>query len=124
MTKHCRSKTRAGAPCPNSPGVSGYCFIHDPAKGTERAAARRRGGQHRRAVRVADVSSVPSSIRTVGDVLKLLDVATLDTLALENSVARTRAIVGIVLGYLKALEVGEIEARLTALEAAIQEHKP
>ena len=54
----------------------------------------------------------------MGDLRRLLVIASLDTLGLENSIARART-----LGYLvgvagKLLETGELEERLAALEAA------
>ncbi len=50
---------------------------------------------------------------------RLIEIAVLDTLSMENSIARSRT-----LGYLgqvalKVLEVGDFQERLQALEAAI-----
>lgn len=44
----------------------------------------------------------------------------LDTLALENSVARSRTLAYLSQTALKCLEVGELEERLALLEAAVR----
>jgi hypothetical protein len=120
----CKAKRRDGTPCPNAASESGYCFTHDPARGAERAAARKRGGQRRRVPKVADTSTVQTPIRDMSGVLAILDVATLDTLAQENSAQRSRALVGVAMAYLKALEVGEMEERLETIEQALKLGKP
>jgi hypothetical protein len=44
-------------------------------------------------------------------------------LSLENSIARVRALIAIVLAGAKLLEMGELEERLAALEAATHQHR-
>jgi hypothetical protein len=118
--KLCKAKTRNGERCPNAASEGGYCFTHDPTRGQERAQARRKGGQHRHTPKVADASMVKIPIRNVAGVMTLLDVATIDTLAQDNSAQRTRALVGVALAYFKGVEVGELEARLEAIERAFK----
>lgn len=118
--RKCKATRRDRTPCPNAAGESGYCFTHDPARGKERAEARRRGGEHHRTPKVADSSAVKTPIRDVPGVMQLLDVAALDTLAQENSPQRTKALVAVALAFFKGLEVGEIEQRLGAIEMALK----
>ena len=126
--RKCKGHRRDGRPCPNAAGESGYCFTHDPARGQERAEARKRGGQRQRVPHVADPASVKTPIRDVPGVMALLDVAALDTLAQENSAQRTKALVAVALAYFRGLEVGEVEQRLEAIEQALKlgglEHDP
>ena len=95
-----------------------HCFWHSPEYAEDVAEARRLGGlRRRREVAVSGAYEV-NGLETVGDLRRLLVIATLDTLGLENSIARART-----LGYLvgvagKLLETGELEERLAALEAA------
>src|SRR3970040_2272507 len=110
--RKCKAIKRNGAHCPNAAGESGYCFTHDPARGKERAQARKRGGERRRVPHVADSSTVKTPIRDVPGVMQLLDVAAIDTLAQENSGQRTKALVAVALAYFRGLEVGEVEKRL------------
>jgi hypothetical protein len=51
---------------------------------------------------------------------RLLEVAVLDTLSLENSIARSRTLAYLAQVALKTLEVGELQERLQALEAAVR----
>ena len=63
-------------------------------------------------------------LRSVESMQRLLEVVVFETLSLENSIARTRAITGIVSAATKLLEVGELEARLAALESAVRSTPP
>ena len=105
--------------CQAAPVKDGdHCFWHSPEYAEDVAEARRLGGlRRRREVAVSGAYEV-NGLETVGDLRRLLVIASLDTLGLENSIARART-----LGYLvgvarKLLETGELEERLAALEAA------
>ncbi len=97
--------------------------MHSPEYAVEIAEARRLGGlRRRREVAVAGAYEF-NGLETIADLRRLLDIAALDTLGLENSIARSRT-----LGYLvgvaaKLLEVGELEERLAYLEAAVHGQK-
>jgi len=123
MMKLCRAKTKDGRSCPNPPGADGYCFTHSPARGKERADARRRGGHRRRVPHVADGSALPTKVRTLDDVLAVLDYALAEAMPLENSVQRGRLLVQIAHAFIEGIKAGELEARLAAIEAALQERK-
>lgn len=58
------------------------------------------------------LSDVPS-------IRRLLDIAAFDTLQLDNSVARNRALTAIVQTAARLLETGELESRIEALESAL-----
>ena len=116
----CRGKTRKGKPCPNAAGQSGYCFTHDPARGQERAEARKRGGFNRRAPHMGNAEALPKQVRTLGDVLAVLDYALVEAMPLENSVQRGRLIVTIAHAFMEAIKTGELESRLEAIEAALK----
>ena len=105
--------------CQAAPVKDGdHCFWHSPEYAEDVAEARRLGGlRRRREVAVSGAYEV-NGLETVGDLRRLLVIAALDTLGLENSIARART-----LGYLvgvagKLSETGELEERLAALEAA------
>lgn len=117
----CKDTNERGEPC-SAPVVEGseYCFWHDPALAKERAEARKRGGYGRRQVKAGEPGE-PVQARSPQDVVALVERAINDALALENSIARARAI-GYLAGVaLKAQEVGELEERLEALEQAFKE---
>lgn len=98
-------------------GVSGMVW-HSPENAEEVADARRLGGLRRRREVAVSGAYEFHGLETVADIRRILEIAVLDTLGLENSIARART-----LGYLvgaagKLLETGELEERLAALEAA------
>ena len=97
--------------------------MHSPEYAEEIAEARRLEGLRRRREFAVAGAYEFNGLETVADLRRLLQIAALDTLGLENSIARART-----LGYLvgvagKLLEPGELEQRLASLEAAVQGQK-
>ena len=117
-SERCKAAKVNGEPCPNPAGADGYCFAHSPNRGAERAEARRRGGRNRHTPH-SSAAQPPAAVRTVGDVLQVLDYALGEALAHDNSIARGRLLVAIAAAYVEVFKVGEIEQRLAALEAAL-----
>ena len=97
---------------------SKFCFWHDPEHATEVAEARRLGGLRRRKEKAVEGAYDFGGLVEVSQVRRLLEIAALDTLSLENSVARSRTLAYLAQVALKALEVGAFEERLRALEGA------
>lgn len=120
MARICKAKTQNGAACPNAAGASGYCFTHDPARGAERARARKRGGAHRRTGHTGNADALPKQVRSLSDVLAVLDYALAEALPLENGVQRGRLLVSIAHAFIEAIKTGELEGRLDALERALK----
>jgi len=115
VKRQCRAKTKAGARCASAAGPGGTCFTHDASRAEERAAARKLGGYHRKTAARVSGEAAPQII-TLADVLKLINAVIVDTWALENTSARSRALLALGEGALKVLEACELEARLEALE--------
>jgi len=120
----CAGKKENGQPC-RSPKLkdSDYCLMHSPEHAEDVAESRRLGGLRRR--REVAVSGAYDfvGLQTVGDIRRLLEVAVLDTLGLENSISRARTLAYLATTAIKLLEVGELEQRLASLEAAVQGQK-
>jgi hypothetical protein len=95
-----------------------FCFWHSPETAEEAADARRLGGLHRRKKKTVGAAFGFRGLRTVEDNQALLETAAIETLALENSVGRNRALAGYASIGAKLIEVGDLEARLAVLEAA------
>ena len=94
--------------------------MHSPEHAEDVAESRRLGGlRRRREVAVAGAYDF-AGLQTVADIRRLLEVAVLDTLGLENSIARARTLAYMATSAIKLLEVGELEQRLASLEAAVQ----
>lgn len=116
----CKARKENGEPCRQAP-LQGkdFCFWHDPEHAQEAAEARRLGGLRRRRERTVAGAYAFEGLETVTGVRRLLEVAALDTLGLENSVARSRTLAYLAQVSVRLLEVGELEARLAALEATV-----
>jgi hypothetical protein len=117
----CKFMREDGSPCRSAP-MKGedFCFWHSPAHAEEADEARRLGGLRRRRERTVAGAFEFSGLATVSDIRRLLEVAVIDTLSLENSVARSRTLAYLGQTALKCLEVGELENRLAFLEAAVR----
>jgi hypothetical protein len=116
--RQCKASSADGSPCRAAPLPGGeWCYFHDPQRAAQRAEGRRRGGANRArgaAVLPADTPDLP--VATVGDVA----VAVAATIRQVRR-AQLDPQIGNCLGYLlsvqrRALESGELERRLAALE--------
>jgi len=117
----CQATNRFGGSCgSNAMEDSIYCFSHDPAHAVRRQEARQKGGFLRKTPK-AKVERDNCRLRSVEDVLNLLEETLADTTLQENSTSRTKALVSIALAALKALEIGELEKRLKELEERFSE---
>ena len=95
-----------------------YCFWHDPDSEQDAAEARRLGGLRRRREKALAGAFDFTGLDSLGAIRRILEVATIDALSLDNSIARSRVLISAALAAVKLVEVGELEARLAALEAA------
>lgn len=115
----CTGTSANGVPCRATPqSGSDFCFLHDPHKADEQRRARQAGG-NTRAAKVLSAETPAKNIKTVADVSGLLSdtIHQVRTGALDPKVANC---VGYLSGILlKAIEVGEIEERLAAMEAVV-----
>lgn len=119
----CKAKLKSGKPCPNAASATNFCFVHDPGKGKERAEARKRGGERRRVPHGGNADSIPKQVRTLDDVLAVLDYSLAEALPMENSIQRGRLLVQLAHAFIETIKTGELEQRLTALEQALKLNK-
>jgi len=119
-TRSCKYRKDDGQPCRAPPlQDSDFCLFHSPEHAKETAEARRLGGLRRRREKTVSGAYDFEGLDDVPKIRRLLEIAVLDTLSLENSVARSRTLAYLAQVALKTLEVGEFEARLEALEATM-----
>jgi hypothetical protein len=115
----CQARRRDGSPCKADahPGKR-FCCFHNPALAAERAEGRRRGGVVRTRTAVtlpADAPDLP--LRTAGDIVRALGL-TFNHVRTGRLDARVGNCLGVLAGVLlRAVEVGELEERIAALEA-------
>ena len=94
--------------------------MHSPEHTEEMAEARRLGGLRRRREVAVSGAYEFAGLESVADIRRILEVAVLDTLGLENSIARARTLAYLAMTAIKLLETGELEDRLAYLENAFQ----
>ena len=120
MGRNCNYEKEDGQLCQAAALKEGaHCFWHSPEHAEDVAEARRLGGlRRRREVAVTGAYEFPGLL-SVADIRRLLEIAVLDTLGLENSIARARTLAYLATTAIKLLESGEFEERLASLESAI-----
>jgi hypothetical protein len=101
-----------------------FCFWHAPGNEEEVAEARRLGGLRRRREKTVSGAYDFTGLGSVEEIRRLLEIAALDTLGLDNGIARVRALVQIATAAAKLLETGELEHRIELLEAAVAPKPP
>ena len=121
VSRSCAGHKQSGEPCQAAP-LSGneFCFLHSPEHTEEAAAARKLGGQRRRRESTLAGAYEVGPLDTVGGIRRVLEIVTFDGLGMEISVARGRLLIAAVQALTKLLEVGELEQRLEAIEAALK----
>src|ERR1035437_4795989 len=120
VNRGCSFEMPDGLAC-RAPALRGktVCYWHDPDKAEEAAESRRIGGLHRRKAKSVATIYDFSGLRTVESAQRLLETAAIETLALENSIQRNRTLISAASGAGKLIEAGDLDARLTAVEAAV-----
>jgi hypothetical protein len=114
---NCKARTTNGAPC-KMPAQKGgrYCFTHSPETRAAQAVARKRGGENRHTPHAGNLETIPAQIVTIQDARALLDYVRMELLVMDNGIARNRALIALHDSFIRSLEIGELEARIAALE--------
>ena len=125
LERTCKGNKQSGEPCRQAPlRGEDYCFWHHPNYAEEGEQARRLGGQRRRREKALEGAYELDGLDSVPSLRRVLEIVTIDALALENSVARGRLLIAVILAGAKLLEVGEHEERLAAIESALRPRLP
>jgi hypothetical protein len=118
MSRRCAFVSSDGRPCGAAPLREGaYCFLHDPDRAEDAAEARRLGGLRRRREGTLGMIYDLTTLDSVDGIRRLLDIVVADGLGLENGIGRLRVLIAAATAALKILEVGDLEARIEALES-------
>jgi hypothetical protein len=96
-----------------------FCFWHSPNHAEDAAEARRLGGLRRRREKAVSGAYEFEGLDTVASIRRLIEIATIDALGLDNSVARSRLLLQAAGAATKLLEVAELEHRIGRLEVVI-----
>jgi hypothetical protein len=116
----CTAIADSGSRCRQFPAHgSSLCFWHDPAHAAEATEARRLGGLRRRREHTVTGAYDFQGLDSVPAIRRLLEIAALDALGLDNSLGRVRSIVAVVGAATNLLRTGELESRIETLESAL-----
>jgi hypothetical protein len=115
--RRCSARNAAGEACRAAPLRDGpLCRMHAPEHAEAVAEGRRRGGARRRGEVAVALSYDLAGINIPADVIRLLEIAALDTLVLPNSAARSRALAQVASATTRAMAVNALDERVTELE--------
>ena len=118
--RSCAGIKQNGERCRQAPMLEeDFCFWHHPDYSEEAEQARRLGGQRRRREKITEGAYELENLDSIPALRRVLTIALLDALGLENSVARSRVLISGVVAGAKLLEVGEMEERMAAVETAL-----
>jgi hypothetical protein len=120
VSRTCKATTEQSQPCQAAPlKGSNFCFMHDPDHAEDAKRARELGGVRRRREGTVAAAYEFDGLETIPQVRRLVEVAVIDTLGLENSISRNRTLAYLAQVAVNLLEKGEQEHRLAAIEAAL-----
>jgi hypothetical protein len=121
MSRQCAYRQGGGDPCRAAPlRDSQFCLMHSPEHAKEVQEARRLGGLRRKREAAVTGAYEFDGLNTVDGIRRLVEVAVLDTLGMENSISRNRTLAYLAQVALRTLEVGDLERRIGMLEQAIK----
>jgi hypothetical protein len=106
---------RDGGACSAKPRADGYCMWHSPALAAERATWRQRGGEGRSSLQRAS-KRLPKTLRDVQDAL-LRALSAVEAGDMEPP--KAQALSSLARAVVAVNQAGDIERRITALEAAV-----
>lgn len=121
--KRCQATTKSGTACTAWATEGGLCYFHaNPDKASELG---QRGGKAKTPPSTSELSEyVDRPLKTVDDVTKLLadTINGLRSGSIDSRIANT---VGyLATGMLRALQQGDLEGRLRAVEAVLSSNRP
>src|ERR1035437_1027362 len=106
-TRRCLATLADGRPCRASPmRDQADCLFHSPDHSAEVAEARNVGGIRRRREQTLSVAYDFEGLGSTESIGRIIEIATLDALGLENSIARCRVLIADATAASRLLEVG------------------
>ena len=93
--------------------------MNSPEHAQEVQEARKLGGLRRRREATLTGAYDFEGLDTVAGIRRLIQVAAIDTLGMENGISRNRLLAYLAQVAFKGLEVGDMEERIMALEQAV-----
>ena len=124
MERQCIFHLPSGRQCKAAPlKDSELCWVHSPERAKEVQEARRLGGLRRKRESTIASAYQFESLDSVDGIRRIVLIALLDALSMEKSMSRARTLAYLAQVALRMLEVGDIEARVEALEEIAKSKK-
>ena len=121
MRRQCTFRHPSGQQCRAAPlRDSQFCWVHSPERVKEVQEARRLGGLRRKRESTIANAYQFESLNSVEGIRRIVLIAVLDALSMENSMSRARTLAYLAQVALHMLEVGDMEQRVEALEQLTQ----
>ena len=115
--RQCIFRLSSGRQCKAAPlKDSEFCWVHSPERAKDVQEARRLGGLRRKRESTISGAYQFESLDSVDGIRRIVLIAVLDALSMENSMSRARTLAYLAQVALRMLEVGDIESRVEALE--------
>ncbi len=116
----CKFAKASGEQCGSPPLRDGdFCLWHDPDHAEEVTEARKIGGSRRKRERTVAAAYDFEGLASTDSIRRLVEIAVVDTLSLDNSVNRNRTLAYLAQSAIKLLDHGEHEDRIQRLEDAL-----
>ena len=117
----CKALKQDDSACGSFPLHDGeFCYMHTPENADAMQEARRVGGLRKRREGTLEVIYEVDGMETVLQLRRVLKIAVMEALGLENSPARLRLLLNAVAVGAKLLETGELEDRVAELESVVK----
>ena len=121
----CRSVNKTGEPC-RAPRLRDgeFCFWHSPECAREAAEARKLGGLRRRKEATIQGAYELDGLARLqqAQARRWIEIAAVDTLALENSIARSRTLAYLAQVATRNYETTELTDRVRAMENVLKQN--
>jgi hypothetical protein len=121
VSRACNAIRDGGGPCNAAPlRDRDFCLWHDPEHADVVAEARKVGGGRKRKEATIAVAYDFDGLATAEQIRRLVEIAVVDALGLENSIARARTLAYLAQTAAKLLELSDLEVRLREVEATLE----
>jgi hypothetical protein len=125
ISRSCKADNKDGARCGAAPLQDGeFCYMHTPENADAMQEARRVGGLRKRREGTLEVIYEVDGMETVPQLRRILKIAVMEALGLENNAARIRLLLNAVAVGAKLLETGELADQIAELRGVLEVRLP
>ena len=121
VSETCKHRKENGEPCSAAPlRDEDFCLWHHPDHSEVVAEGRRLGGSRRKKEATVSTAFDFEGTGTVEQIGRLVDIAIIETLTLENSNSRNRTLASLALTAMKVVLAGKYAEQLAEVRSALE----